>query len=201
MAYRRSHIPRFAELRKAIVHAAVPALLKAVERQAERAREEFIGRIEAQDFWSFRVVLYPDEAGVWGSGTNLSPRWILRKHLAGADLRTMIATGWYVSNIVVQSRKQRSASEPSMVYHVGFDHRVKARDLEGRIVADMPLDTLAKIHENGTLGGRVPARPHWRPQLNRIRRDANAMRDEVLAEVMQSMSRRAAVRPFLMRAR
>ena len=195
MAYRRSHIPRFSELRKAVVRAAVPALFEAVERQAERAREEFVDRIEAQDFWSFRVVLYPE------SGTNLSPRWIRRKQLAGADLRTMIATGWYVSNIAVQSRKKRAATEPSMTYHVGFDHRVKARDLYGQVVVDLPLDTLAKIHENGTLGGRVPARPHWRPQLNRMRREAGSMRDEVLAEVMQAVSRRAAVRPFLMRAR
>lgn len=117
-----------------------------VEAQAVRDKDAFVARIKAQAFPSFKR--YP-----------LSPRWIATKDAAGRDTRVMIATGTMVNNIKVFRRKGRRIGQVS--YRIGFHHRKRARDLDGRIVP-MTLNELAAIHEYGSRDHRVPARTHWR---------------------------------------
>lgn len=197
MAYRKSQIPSFAAIRKEIDKVAVPAFFEAVEEYAEQARDDFVARIEGQGFASFKKRLYDDSP----LNPNLSAQWVRRKELAGADLRTMIATGWYIDHIEVHGRQGRTKSEPSMTFHVGFDTSLLARDLKGRTVRDMPLTRLAATHEFGTNDGNVPPRPHWGPQLNRMTRAAPKARREIAARIVKKLERSSLLRRYLEPAR
>ena len=193
MAYRKSQIPDFTAIRKEVEKIAVPELFAAVADYASKAREDFAARIEDQRFASFKVRLYPDSP----INPNLSARWVRRKELAGADLRTMIATGWYLSKIDVHTRKGRSKSDPTMTFYIGFDSRLKARDLQGRIVSDMPLTRLAAIHEDGVADSNIPRRQHWGPQLNRMLREAPRVRRQIAKRIADALARSSRLRPFL----
>lgn len=197
MAYRRSQIPNFGAIRQEIERIAVPELFDAVEEYAEQARDDFVARIDDQGFASFKLRRYDDSP----INPNLSAKWVRRKELSGADLRTMIATGWYMDHIDVHTRQGRKKADPSMTYHVGFDMRLLARDLNGRTVRDMPLTRLAATHEFGTNEGNIPPRPHWGPQLNRMLRDAPRIRREIAKRIAKKLSGSSLLRRYLEPAR
>jgi hypothetical protein len=151
---------------------AAETLADALEEWGEEIREEFVGKIEQQAFASFQEIFYPE------SGTNLSPSWLRIKELAGADLRTMIATGHYVDSIEVFRRYDRR--EKKHIIRVGFHHSAKPRDLQGRTVdIEIPgtgitgLTALAIVHELGSVKANIPARPHWRPHRERVATEAS----------------------------
>ena len=141
--------------------------LIALEEYAEGQRELFVQKIEHQTFASFKVILYPE------SGTNLSPEWLDRKEAAGADDRTMIATRHYIENIKVfrKGRPQRGPVE----FRIGFHQSAKARDLKNR-VSQILLRDLARVHEFGSIKANIPARPHWGPHANTMRKGAKKVR-------------------------
>ena len=165
MAYKKPQIPNLRAAFKAVAKTVPPAVEKAVDAWMEEQRLDFIDRIQKQRFVSFRVILYPE------SGTNLSPRWLAVKAAYGADLRTMIATGHYVSQI----KLWKSGKGRDRRYRIGFHANTKARDLNGHVV-DFPLWRVARVQEFGSDAAQIPPRPHWRPYANLMRRRAPAAR-------------------------
>ena len=167
----RSHVPDFRAISRELRTVANGALFEGVRAYAEDERDAFVEKIELQAFPSFQRILYPE------SGTNLSPQWLERKERAGADLRTMIATRWYLDHIRVFTRKARRKGEPTRI-RIGFHPRVQARDLEGKI-QDITLSRVALYNEYGSLDGRLPARPHWRPHFGGMRSRAGKARERL----------------------
>lgn len=143
---------------------------------AKTHRDRFVDRILDQDFISFRVVFYPE------SGTNLSPRWLARKAAKGADDRTMIATGNYVSQIKVFRKPTRGGVQ----FRVGFSPSAKARDLDGN-TQDITLDRVARTLEHGSEKARIPARPHWEPHLKVMRKDAASVRVRIARRIVREL--------------
>lgn len=162
MPYKRSKIPDLKSVLTKAAGAAVEAAHTGLVSYATAQRDLFVRKIEEQKFASFRVVFYPE------SGTNLSPRWLARKAYKGADERTAIATGHYISQIKVFTRKPRK--QPFEV-RVGFDPRTRARDLDGE-VKPATLNLVARVLEHGSERMQIPARPHWGPHFNGMRREA-----------------------------
>lgn len=183
--YRKSKIPNFEALSKTIATVAHRQLVEQVDAYAEYALAAFRMRIEAQGFASFRVILYPE------SGTNLSPGWLDRKQAKGADLRTMIATGHYVQSLRVFRLSKKAGRERH--WRVGFKVNERAKDLDGNRV-DATLSEVAMWQEFGT--SVIPARPHWRPQLTRMRRELpeirRAMRKRVIDRIRAAVGRKMA---------
>jgi len=162
MPYQRSKIPNLKRVLTQAAEAAVETAQSGLVSYAQQQRDLFVRKIEEQKFASFRVIFYPE------SGTNLSPRWLARKAYKGADERTAIATGHYVSQIKVFTKKPRR--KPFEV-RVGFDPRVRARDLDGE-VKPATLNLVARVLEHGSERMQIPARPHWGPHFNVMRREA-----------------------------
>lgn len=185
MPYRKSQIPKFPVLATTIAKVANARFVELMDEYAEDERTEFVQRIKDQRFASFQVTLYPE------SGTNLSPQWIARKEAKKADPRTMIATHHYVDSIRVFRRL--NSNHRGGKWRIGFHPRLRARDLDHKSVS-ITLDDVAQIHEHGN--AQTPARPHWGPNLNRMRREAPAvrrhMRGEIVAEVRKACRRQMA---------
>lgn len=175
----RSHVPDFRALSREVRDVARSELFEGVKRYAEEERDAFVEKIELQAFPSFREVFYPE------SGTNLSPAWLRRKERAGADSRTMIATGWYRDHIRVWTRKARQRQERTLV-RIGFHPSVRARDLEGRIT-DTPLNLVAIFNEHGSLDGKLPPRPHWRPHLRSMKARFRHTRARLVREIKEAL--------------
>ena len=167
MPYKKSQIPDF---RKAATRAQVKArrtLESAVREFADRELQAFKLRILDQDFESF--VAHP-----------LSPRYVERKRRAGADTRTMIATGHYLRSMRVFEQPN---PDRSTTIYVGFDEETNARDLQGR-ETDIKLIEVARIQEYGALlnpesGASIPPRPHWGPHLKDMKRRAVEERKQI----------------------
>jgi hypothetical protein len=180
MAYRKSHIPNFPVVAKQLARAAHTRLYEMMDEYSAFVTKDFVQRIKDQRFASFRVILYPE------SGTNLSPEWLDRKAEAGADSRTMIATGHYTESI--KTFKKLKKNGRGGTWRVGFDPREQARDLHGERVP-ITLAKVALFQEHGT--GRVPARPHWSPYRNRLKREAPSVRRHMHEEIRKAMKRAA----------
>lgn len=178
MPYKKSHIPNVRKLLSDVEAVAQKALFDEVDAYAEDQRDEFVERIEQQRFAAFRKVFYPE------SGTNLSPNWIKRKTSKGADLRTMIATGHYIDSIKVHSKKDPSGKK--LMLRIGFHPATKARDLDNKTV-DITLDDIAKIHEHGN--SQTPARPHWGPNYNRMKREVPKLRVEMRKRILKKVKK------------
>lgn len=176
MAYKASHIPTFKAIAPKLTKAVREVLREELDAIAEEEREDFVERIEDQRFASFKRVLYPDSPY---ENRNLSPAWMRRKISHDADQRTMIATGTYVDGIVVR-RKLDTGAAGGGTWRIGFNPTKRARNLKGETI-DLTLEELAVIHEFGTL--QTPARPHWGPQLNRIRQRAPQHRVRIRAAI------------------
>ena len=169
------HIPPLRKILKSGRTQARKAVWRSMDSFAEAERKHFQDRILAQDFESFRVVFYPE------SGTNLSPAWIRRKQAAGADLRTMLATHHYLRSI--RTFRDRDNTGLGKI-RVGFEPRKQARNLEGDYIP-FTLNKLALTHEYGSLKRNIPARPHWRPHLNTMKREAKAVRARLSKQVVK----------------
>lgn len=176
MPKRKPQAPQIPDARKLFKRAReviTETVVDEMELWADDIREEFVERIEAQAFASFQVVLYPD------NGTNLSPEWLARKEAAGADERTMIATRTYIDGIAVFKTYDRK--QKKWVVRVGFHPLAKPRDLKGRLVnIEIPgtgitgLTALGIVHELGSIKANIPARPHWRPHLTKVKGESPA---------------------------
>jgi hypothetical protein len=183
---RKPQIPNARAIFARAKRVAEDVLVEGLEDWGDEIRDEFVERIEEQSFASFQEILYPE------SGTNLSPSWLDRKEAAGADLRTMIATGHYIDSIRVFKRHDRK--EKKWVIRIGFHHSAKPRDLEGRTVdIEIPgtgikgLTALAIVHELGSIKANVPARPHWGPHRALVRKDARKKRRELRREISEAL--------------
>lgn len=169
MAYRRAHVP---DLRRALENLRDVARETTVTQMvsfADAERSAFIRRVEAQKFASFAA--FP-----------LSPRWLRRKELAGADLRTMIATHWYLDNVRIEVVVRGG----KVMVHVGFDSGVMAKDLSGD-PTDIELDAVAKIQEYGSQAANIPPRPHWRPHLADMKKRAARVRRTTRKSIAKAM--------------
>lgn len=168
--------PRIPDL-KSVLKKAGTAVRAAAEKQlvryAQENRDDFVERIEDQDFDSFHVVFYPE------SGTNLSPRWLARKAAADADPRTLIATGHYLAKIQVFHKR---TPKGGLHVRVGFHPSAKARDLQGK-EQTITLNRVALVLEHGSEVAQIPARPAWGPFLRELRKrhpkDANEFADVI----------------------
>lgn len=147
-----AHIPDFRIVSRTAHGLARRAVDTEVATFADDQLRGFKTRIQAQAFVSFKVVHYPE------SGTNLSPRWLATKAAAGADPRTLIATGHYWRSL----RVFRHKGVAETTFRIDFPPNAHARDLHGRTAA-ITLSDLARVLEFGTRDGRIPPRPHWRP--------------------------------------
>jgi hypothetical protein len=178
----QSKIPNFKRLSSTVRRTANRALIDLVGEWAEGQKDDFRAKIERQDFPDFHIINYPE------SGTNLSPMWLARKSKAGADDRTMIATGWYKDHIRVWRtlRPGRRGAD----WRIGFHHRVLARDLNHRPISKT-LNYVAAVHEYGSSDGRIPRRRHWGPFNTIMRKRAVEERPKLRRKVLQAL--RAAV--------
>lgn len=164
------HVPDLKAVLKTAHNVAREEALFAIEDYADDQRDIFVSKIEEQRFASFKVIFYPE------SGTNLSPQYLKRKIAADADERTMIATGHYVASIRV-FRKGKAHRGP-VEFRIGFHHSTQARNLDGSI-APIKLARVAWIQEHGSVKAKIPARPHWGPHANVMRRGAKKAREGV----------------------
>lgn len=137
---------------------------------------DFKRKILQQDFEDFQRIYYKQ------SGTNLSPRWLRRKARAGADLRTMLATHWYIRNIRVWTRHMQRV-------RVGFHPRIRARNLKGEIVRAR-LNLVARVHEYGSVKAHTPRRAHWGPHYKVMHQAAVPLRRN-LAKLVAGRMRKA----------
>ena len=184
---RKSKIPNARVIFARVAEVAKETLVEEVHEWAFEVRDEFVARIESQAFASFQAVFYPE------SGTNLSPEWLTKKESAGADLRTMIATGHYVDSINVFKKMARGRDKKTVI-RVGFHHSTKPRDLDGRTVdIEIPgtgitgLTALAIVHELGSIKANVPARPHWRPHRVKVREQSKQKRKEFRRSIIKAL--------------
>lgn len=174
-----SHVPDFKAVASELRRVVPEATFEAVKTYGDAERLRFIDKIEKQAFQSFQEIFYPE------SGTNLSPGWLARKERKARDLRTMIATGWYIKNIKLFTRKARLKGEPTLV-KIGIHPNTLARDLDGK-TTDVPLWLVATYNEHGSLDGKLPARPHWGPHLDTMHSNAPRTRRAVLKAVKKTL--------------
>lgn len=173
----KPHIPNFKAVTRVLRDTARKVVPVEVKRFADGERDNFVRRIEEQDFQSFQMI-------------PLSKSWLARKKAHGADTRTMIATGWYKSQIKVYTRR-RSGGWGQTLY-IGFDKRTHARDLDGN-VTDFLLTGkpgVAEVQEFGSVKAGVPARPHWGPHYKQMHKDAQQVRKSIRSKIMKEMRRR-----------
>ena len=181
MGYKKSKLPDLVPVFRAVVPAVREAFVAAMDAYAQEVADGFKTRIAEQDFPAFRELRYPDSPE---ENKNLSPLWVRRKRAKGADTRTMIATSTYVDSIRVWRRLHRNRR--GGLWRVGFHPLKRARDLDGDI-AEITLDTLARIHEHGTPNNA--RRPHWRPHLLLLRKQAPKARKLIAAKVAKAIAK------------
>ena len=174
--FKKPKLPALRPVLQKLGKAALRAVDAGVTEFARDHHERFVDRILDQDFRSFQVVFYPE------SGTNLSPRWLARKAAKGADSRTMIATGHYVSQIRVFRRKTKEG----FVLRVGFHPTARVRDLDGN-TGKITLNLAARVLEHGSQKMGIPPRPHWEPHLKLMRREAPAVRVQIARRVAREV--------------
>jgi hypothetical protein len=169
--YKKSSIPDFPRIAQRIRDVATGLANAAVREFATEARDGFQQAIRDQDFASF-------------ASRPLSPRRLMEKLRAGADLRTMIATSRYVSSIRVFHA--RSADGRGGTFRIGFRTGAMAHNLDGS-TANITLDAVARINEgiDRRRGTSPPARPHWRPYLQGLRRRARVMREDLARRIVR----------------
>lgn len=167
--YKKSSIPDFQRLAHKVRDAAINLANKAVREFAQDEANGFRQAIRQQDFASF-------------TARPLSPGRILQKMRAGADLRVMIATKHYVNSIRVFHT--RSTDGRGGTFRIGFHPSAHARTLDGD-VAPVTLNQVAYWQEHGVRKTNLPARPHWRPYLQGLRRRAILMREELAGRVVK----------------
>ena len=111
---------------------------------------------------------------------DLSPRWLRRKELADADLRTMLATHHYLRSIGVYANRKAGK------VRVGFHPAAKARNLEGETV-NILLKDMARVHEFGSAKANIPARKHWRPHLRTMKDRAPKVRAHIKQRILAKL--------------
>ena len=170
---RKPHVPDLRRILTRFSEIAQRVLEREVEELAERERDAFVKRIEDQDFDSFAA--FP-----------LNSAYLERKVKAGADPRTMIATGHYKDNIRVFRRINEDGSR---TYYVGFHKRMQARDLAGNRVPILLVD-VAWVQEKGSVKMNIPARPHWGPHFDEMQTRAKNERARIKLLIMKKMKQR-----------
>jgi len=128
---------------------------------ANTIRDRLRTRIERQQFQSFKR--HP-----------LKPATIERKKQRGLDTRVMIATEEYKNAIAVHRT-------PDGI-KVGF--------AEGEVHKDsgLKMTTIARIHDRGT--HTVPARPHWRPTFEEVKREKRKVARDINTDVVREVRKR-----------
>jgi hypothetical protein len=174
--FKKPHLPSLRPVLQKLGKAALRVVTEGVTEFTHDHRERFVDRILDQDFRSFQVVFYPE------SGTNLSPRWLARKAAKGADSRTMIATGHYISQIRVFRKKTKGGFQ----LRVGFHPSARVRDLDGN-TGNITLDRVARVLEHGSQKMGIPPRPHWEPHLKLMRREAPAVRVQIARRIAREV--------------
>lgn len=170
----KAHIPDFKRFARRFQRVANEVAWASVYEFADTERELFANKILLQDFEDFHVIFYPE------SQTNLSPRWLRRKELAGADMRTMLATHHYLRSIGVFANRKAGK------VRVGFHPAAKARNLDGEPV-NILLKDMAKVHEFGSMKANIPARKHWRPHLRSMHARAPKVRAWIKKRIIEKM--------------
>lgn len=176
MPYKKPKIPNLRAVLKTAAKKLPATIELALDEWADAQRDEFVERIEDQRFASFKKINYPE------SGTNLSPRWLAVKEAFGADPRTMIATGHYISKIQVFKTNKGGGQQ----WRIGFHHSAKAVDLEGNTV-DFLLRDMARVHEYGSMAAGILPRPHWGPFGDVMRRNAASARRSMAEAVSDKL--------------
>jgi len=167
MIQRKPHIPSFKRVVAPLLKHAMPTSLKIVQTFAEDQLNAFVKRIKDQDFKSFHDV-------------PLSEQWLAYKIKHDLDMRTMIATEHYIKAIQVLTHKE---SPDSITVYIGFKMSEMVNDRDGN-PTDFPMYRLAEVHEYGSQNHHTPARPHWKPQVPRIRKAAIPVRRNIQKEIM-----------------
>jgi len=150
--YKKAHIPAIRKVSQTLNRIAKQTAFDVITTFAEERCATFKQRILDQDFKSFET-------------TPLTDQYLARKASANVDLRTMIATHHYIDNIKVLTRRD---DDGSITIYIGFNRRTLARNLKGETV-QFALYEVAYVQENGSEKAHIPPRPHWKPELDRIR--------------------------------
>ena len=166
------HVPDLRKVLRDLHQAAQEQAKKAIIAFARRHRKVFIDRVRAQQFKSFTA--FP-----------LTPAWRRKKQRAGADPRTMIATGHYLNQV----KTWTAHNPPGVVAYVGFNPTTRAKNLDGELT-DITLEEVAAIQEGGSAAQGIPPRPHWGPYRKEMQRDAAVLRRDIAARVVKYVSQR-----------
>ena len=172
MPYKRSQIPRFAQIVKPLRERAFATTVELIKEFAGKEAQAFKDRILKQDFPAFK-----DEP--------LSDEWLAEKARRNLDLRTMLAAHNYIDHIKVYT--QRISATQVEVY-IGFDPNDMARDRNGA-PTDFPLHLLAAVQEFGTADKRIPPRSHWGVQQQVIEARAEKFMRGLPEKVMHKLQR------------
>lgn len=140
-----NHIPNFDAIEKA-VRVAVKQLVHDVETFADGRRTDFVRKIQAQKFPSFKA--HP-----------LSALYLARKRAHDADNRVLIATAHYLSEI---KRTTEQLSKNKYVVAVSIAPDAVAHDLDDKPTTTS-LNMVARVLEKGSSACNIPPRPHWQP--------------------------------------
>lgn len=169
---RKHQIPDFARVARVVVREATRVAEAAAAPFAEAQRRAFQARIRRQAFDAFAA--FP-----------LSPRYLARKRAAGADPRTMIATGFYLSHIRVWRHRD---ARGGLTLRIGFHPAARARDLRGRPTGIL-LSAVGAINEHGSAARGIPARPHWGPMARQVEAAAVPLRKRVAVTAAAAINR------------
>ncbi len=165
-------IPDFKHTAELIARDAKQIADTKIRAHAEAEVKLFQKRIYRQRFDSFAAI-------------PLAPATIMRKVALRLDLRTMIATGTYVSSIKVFRKVVKGGIE----YRIGFAPNTKAMDPTGH-ATDITLEEVAYVQEHGSAAQHIPARPHWQPHLQELAVRATVVRQRIADAVVKQATRR-----------
>lgn len=132
-----------------------------LREMANRFRNSLVAAIEAQSFF-------------W---MPLSEAYLAQKIEAGLDQRTLIATGEYVDSIYVEEQQGQG------VITISVTLPDRAHEATG-----INLRLLSRYLEYGTT--RMPARPHWRPVMDRFLSDMDTRNDKLISEIVKRVRKK-----------
>jgi hypothetical protein len=168
----KARIPDFSQrMAETLARHALLIAQAEIEKIGKRAARAMQLRLRAQAFESFQNV-------------PLAERTIIKKESLDLSLDTMISTETYVSKIALQP-KRISQLGRMQEFYIGFADTDLAEDeYTGKSRPNVLLKDVAKWNEFGT--DTIPARAHWGPAREDLRKEVIGDRKRIKAMIMKA---------------
>lgn len=158
------------------------AVFRIIDEEISATSKREVGRIARAVRDEVKAVLESQRlANTWPP---LNPDYLAEKKELGLDERMLIATGDYLESIQVVETETRLGGV--------ITFRAVAAPPAGEIhePSGLEYDLLARVHEYGSAKARVPARPHWRPVVGRMKRAKDSLGQGARKATIEEMKRR-----------